>query len=209
MGTDLAREIVDLGLVAGAPELYANAALNLAGNLIALGEPEAAAEQVAAIQEQYDTDDDDWMRWRWSMHLDDISARLALVRGDADGALVRVDAEFARTRRRTAHKIEARALELRGRVLLTMDRRDEAQDSLRQALELASRIEHPPVIWRALSLLGEAANRSDQRDVAQQHFAAIRKLVSGTAPSIPREELRSEFRGLGDRLVSDPLAAYR
>ena len=209
MGTDLAQEIVDLGLVAGAPELYANAALNLAGNLIALGEPEAAAEQVAAIQEQYDTDDDDWMRWRWSMHLDDMSARLALARGDADGALVRVDAELARTRQRTAHKIEARALELRGRVLLTMDRRDEARDSLRQALELATRIEHPPVIWRALSLLGEAANRSDQRDVAQQHFAAIRKLVSSTAPSIPREELRSEFRGLGERLLNDPLAAYR
>ena len=38
---------------------------------------------------------------------------------------------------------------------------------------------------------------------------ALRDLVESKASSIPRAELRSEFRGLIDRLVSDPLAAYR
>jgi len=209
MGTDLAREMVELGLVAGAPELYANAAINLAGNLIALGEPDAAADQLAAIQEQLDTDDDPWMQWRWSMHLQDAGARLALFRGDADLALVQVDEELAGTRRRTVRKIEARALELRGRILLTMDRRSEAETSLREALELSTRIEHPPVAWRALSLLGEIARRNGEADTAEQHIGVLRKLVDSKSPSIPRDELRSEFRGLVDRQVSDPLAAYR
>ncbi len=44
MATDLARQMVEMGLVPGAPELYANAAINLAGNLIALGDIDAAAD---------------------------------------------------------------------------------------------------------------------------------------------------------------------
>ena len=209
MGTDLAREIVDLGLVAGAPELYANAAINLAGNLIALGEPNAAAEQLAAIHEQYAADQDPWMRWRWAMHLQDMSARLELVRGNAEAALTWVTGEIAGARQRPVPKIEARALELSGRILLTMDRRDEAEASLRQALDVTTRIQHPSVAWRSLSLLGEIARRGGHDDAAQQHFAAARQLVESKAPGVPREELRSEFRSLADRLVSDPLGAYR
>jgi tetratricopeptide (TPR) repeat protein len=209
MGTDMAREIVDLGLAAGAPELYANAAINLAGNLIGLGEPAAAAEQLAAIQEQHDSDDDPWMRWRWSLHLHDMTARLALLRGDADAALASVDSEIAGTRGRTIRKIEARALELRGRILLTMDQRSEAETMLRQSLEIATRIEHPPVAWRSLSLLGEIARRNGRDDTAQQRFGELRKLVESKAPSIPSDGLRSEFKGLADKLVSDPLRAYR
>jgi len=100
MGTEIAQEMVKLGLVAGAPELYANAAINLAGNLTALGEINAAAEQLAAIQEQHDTDDDPWMRWRWSLHLHDGLARVDLARGDAERALDRADAEIAGARKR-------------------------------------------------------------------------------------------------------------
>jgi class 3 adenylate cyclase/tetratricopeptide (TPR) repeat protein len=209
MGTNLAREMVDLDLVAGAPELYANAAINLAGNLIALGEPAAAQEQLAAIEEQLETDDDPWMKWRWSLHLLDTTARLALSRGDAETALAKVETELLGTRQRPVLKLEARALELRGRVLLTMDRRDEAVASLSEALELARRIEHPPVAWRALSLLGEVADRNGLNDAQAQCFAELRRLAGSKASSIPRDELRSEFRGLIDRLISDPMGSYR
>jgi tetratricopeptide (TPR) repeat protein len=209
MGTEIAREMVELGLVAGAPELYANAAINLAGNLTALGELDAAAEQLAAIQEQYDTDKDPWMRWRWSLHLQDALARVDLARGDAERALDRVDAEIAGARERFAQKIEARGLELRGRILVFMDRREEAENSLREALTIATRIEHPPVAWRALSLMGEVARRQGNSKHAERHFSDVRTLVENTASSIERDELRSGFRGMAERLVADPLAAYR
>jgi tetratricopeptide (TPR) repeat protein len=209
MGTDLAREIVELGLVAGAPELYANAAINLAGNLTALGKPEAASDQLAAIQQQYDTNEDPWMRWRWSLHLLDALARVDLVRGEPETALARIDQEIDGARRMTIRKLEARALELRGRALVSMDRREEAEESLGAALELATQIEHPPVAWRALSLLGEIARRRGEAELAERHFSEVRKLVESKSASIPRDELRSEFREMGNRLVIDPLAAYR
>jgi tetratricopeptide (TPR) repeat protein len=209
MGTEIAREMVKLGLVAGAPELYANAAINLAGNLTALGELDAAAEQLAAIQEQHDTDDDPWMRWRWALHLQDGLARVDLARGDAERALDRVEAEIVEARERSAQKIEARALELRGRILVFMDRREEAENSLREALAITTRIEHPPVAWRALSLMGEITRRRGNRELAERHFGELRSLVESTASSIERDELRSGFRKMAERLTADPLAAYR
>jgi class 3 adenylate cyclase len=209
MGTEIAREMVKLGLVAGAPELYANAAINLAGNLTALGEIEAAADQLAAIQEQYDTDEDPWMRWRWSLHLQDALARVDLARGDAERALDRADAEIGGARERVARKVEARALELRGRILIFMDRREEAATSLREAYETSMRIEHPPVVWRALSLMGELARRQGDSELAERHFSEVRSLVENKASSIECDQLRSELRGMGERLITDPLAAYR
>jgi tetratricopeptide (TPR) repeat protein len=209
MGTEIAREMVKLGLVAGAPELYANAAINLAGNLTALGELDAAAEQLAAIQEQHDTDADPWMRWRWSLHLQDALARVDLARGDAERALGRVDAEIVGARERTARKIEARGLELRGRTLVFMDRREEAENSLREALVITTNIEHPPIAWRALSLMGEIARRRGDRELADRHFHEVRTLIEIKSASIERDELRGEFRSLGERLIADPLAAYR
>jgi class 3 adenylate cyclase/tetratricopeptide (TPR) repeat protein len=48
--TVLAREMVEMGLVPGAPELYANAAINLAGNHIAAGDLDGALEHLDPIR---------------------------------------------------------------------------------------------------------------------------------------------------------------
>ncbi len=209
MGTEMAREMVELGLVAGAPELYANAAINLAGSLTALGEIEAAAEQLAAVEEQRDTDEDPWMRWRWSLHLQHALARVDLARADAERALERADAEIAGARVRFAQKLEARGLELRGRILVYMDRREEAERALREASAIATRIEHPPVAWRALSLLGEIARRRGDRELADRRFGEVSALVKSKTALLERDELRSGLRAMGERLIDDPLAAYR
>ncbi|MFV1977932.1 MAG: hypothetical protein ACC649_01135, partial [Myxococcota bacterium] len=81
--------------------------------------------------------------------------------------------------------------------------------ALREAHQTATRIEHPPVAWRALSLMGEVARRQSNSKDAERHFSDVRTLVENTASSIERDELRSGFRGMAERLVADPLAAYR
>jgi tetratricopeptide (TPR) repeat protein len=209
MGTDLAREMIELGLVPGAPELYANAAVNLAGNLTALGDPDGASEQLAPIQAQLDSDDDPWMRWRYSLHLLHGLARLQLLRGEPENALAAADEELAGARRCATRKIEARAQELRGRALLLLDRRQEAEAALRDALDVAGRIEYPPVLWRALSLSGELARRAGDTAEAERRFARARSLVEAKALAVPEPDLRGEFRALGERLASDPLGAHR
>ena len=185
LGTELAREAVDLGLIAGAPELYANAAINLAGNLIALGDLDGAAEQLARIQTQYETDTDPWMSWRWSVHLLDAQARLALAQGDLERALGVAQRELDVANRAKAQKLIARAHELKGRLHLLLDDRDAASEALETALAISHRIEHPSVAWRARSLLAELADRAGDADGARRHRAAIAKQSKTSSRTCP------------------------
>ncbi len=207
--TEMAREAVDLGLVAGAPELYANGAINLAGNWIALGRFDEAEQQLAPIQQQYDTDPDPWMRWRWSTHLFHHQARLALARGEPERALVYAEREASAALATTASKLVCRAHEMLGRIRLTMEAPEEAELELRTALTVAESIGHPSVIWRSRSLMAEIARREGNDAEAQRHRQLLMASFEKLAPGIAEADLRSEFLELGDRFVRDPLAAYR
>jgi tetratricopeptide (TPR) repeat protein len=207
--TVLAREMVDLELVAGAPEIHANAAINLACNQIALGDADGAQELLEPIAADLGRPGDPWQRWRYSMHLIDAFARLALVRGEPEQAFELTGRELDAARRHLSAKIEARALELRARALVTMDRRNEADEALGAALQLARRIAYPPVVWRSLSLRAELARRSGEKGRAERHAREARGVVEKLSPSLPEPELQREFRGLGQQLAVDPLGAYR
>ena len=56
-------------------------------------------------------------------------ARVELARGDLDRALVLCDEQIERAKPHFAPKLDARGLELRGHVLLAMDRREEAAEA--------------------------------------------------------------------------------
>ena len=209
LATEGARELVELDLVAGAPELYANAALNLAGNLSTLGETGAAAEQLARIEAQLEASEDPWMEWRYALHLDDAMARLHLVRGELDRGLERAERGLDGAARSDCAKLEARAQETRGRLLVAMDRREDAEAALQQALDLALTIEHPPVVWRSLSLLAEVARRRGQADETERWQAETLAMIERSQQQLPDRELQVGLRDLGHLLITDPLAAHR
>jgi tetratricopeptide (TPR) repeat protein len=201
--------MVELDLVAGAPELHANAAINLANNCTALGDTEGALEHLARIQATLDQPGDPWLRWRYALHLKDALARVALVLGEPERALMLADEELEGARSHGLPKLMARALELRGRALVAMDLREESERGLREALDLAHQIGYPPVVWRALSILAELARRSGERVDAERRAEQARSLADSLSQSLPEEDLRRELRGLAQRLVDDPLGAYR
>ena len=136
-------------------------------------------------------------------------ARALLARGDPDRADRLASEEVDGARRQHSKKLEARALELRGRALLTLDRREEAQRVLGDALTLARGIGYPPVVWRSLSLQAELARRSGDESAAERLASESSGLVTRLAGSLPETSLRDEFGALAERLVCDPLAAYR
>jgi tetratricopeptide (TPR) repeat protein len=203
----LAGEMVSLELVPGAPELYANASANLAGNRVALGDLDGALEQLEPIRADLDRDGDPWMRWRYSLHVLDGLARVDVARGAPERALELIEQELEGARSSRSQKLEARALELRGRAWVTMDSRDEAEEALRGALQVARQIEYPPVVWRSLSLLAELARRSGRTSQGDRDATEARRLVEHLSRSLPGAELQQEFGGLGERLVTDPVGA--
>ena len=120
-----------------------------------------------------------------------------------------VRALWVGARRYSVQKVEARAQELRGRALLLLDRREEAEAALRDALDVAARIEYPAVLWRALSLSGELARRTGDTAEAERRFGRARSLVEEKALTVPsRTCARSSGRsGSGwSRIRSAPIA---
>jgi class 3 adenylate cyclase len=170
-------------------EITGNGEINLALNHLSLGETDRALEYLQPIHEGLEQRDS-FMRWRYTLHLLDALAQVALARREPERALEFVDEELRRVRSHRAQKIEARALELRGRVLLALDSRDEAEEAVSASIETANRISYPPVVWRGLGLLAEVAHRRGERKAFEQHEARRRALVERLASSLPDDDLR-------------------
>ncbi len=209
LSTELARTMVEEERVAAAPELYANGAINLAGNRLELGDVDGAERALEPILDQIRSDDDPWMRWRYSLHLLDARARIALARGELDDTLLLTRQEIEGARRSRSRKLLARALELRGRALLTADRLDESEAALNEAAELSDEIRYPPTRWRSSAMLAELARRRSDDTTARFLATRTRSLASQFAQGLPTRELQHGLSSLGERLATAPLAAQR
>jgi tetratricopeptide (TPR) repeat protein len=203
---ELADEMLELDLVAGTEEIRCNASINLAGNRIAEGDPDAADALLESVRREWAEGEDPWMRWRWSIHLEHVEARLALVRGDPQRALGHVGREVEAARRQGAPKLVARGLELRGRACLVMDDRDGAEKALREALREAQAIGYPPAAWRAKALLAELARRTGDGAAAERADAEVARSVETAAATLDDDALRGRLRGLGRDLAKNLLA---
>lgn len=208
-GTRIAAEMIELGYVPGAPELHANAAINLAGDRIALGQLDDALEVLEPIREHLERQGDPWMRWRYSLHFKHALARWNLARREPEAALALVEEEIVGALHHGARKIEARGLEFKVRVLLHLEKHAEARELLTEVLRVGREIEYPPVVWRGLSLQGELARRAGDREAADRAWQQSRSLVERLAAELEDDTIRVRFGALGETLALDPLGAYR
>jgi tetratricopeptide (TPR) repeat protein len=206
---EIAAELSRLEFMTSAPEIHANAAINLANSYTALGDCERALQHLEPVCEAITGPTDPWAKWRWSLHAFDAQARLAMATGRPEQALTPLEAELAGARLQRARKIEARALELRARMFVFMDDRDAAEITLRDALQVAEEIQYPPVLWRADSLLAEIARRRGDRTEARRRESAVRRRVADLSRAIDDAEIAAQFQRMGEALIADPLRAYR
>jgi class 3 adenylate cyclase len=183
VATRLAREVGD-------PEIIANSEINLALNHLAAGELDDAAGYVERLQARLAAPSDPWMRWRWSLHVEDAAGRLALARRDPASALAAAGRELEAARRLEARKLEVRAQNLEAAALLALERLDEAEPAIAGALEVARAIEYPAGEWRALRLLAEAARRRGQQDARAEAEHRIATRVDALAAALPDDDLR-------------------
>ncbi len=179
----LAREIGD-------PEILANADINLAANHFALGDRERALELLEPIEAALARPGDPWMRWRYALHVLQGRGEIELASGAPDGALTCAEAQIQGARRHRVPKVEARALTLRGAALLALERRDEAEASLRAGVALAERIGYLRGAWCAYGLLAEHARRGGRADAAGALAAQARAAVERAAASLADADLR-------------------
>jgi len=190
----VAREIGDA-------EIIANAEINLSLNHLALGEPVQAHEGLEAIAAA-PPPEFPFMRWRYSMHLDDALGRVALARGEPAAALAHAEREIEAALRHAAPKLETRALALRVQALAALERRDEALASTGDLLAIAERIGYARASWQGLSLAAELERRAGRSERAGTCEARRVQVVDALARSLPDAELR---RGLLASAAKPPL----
>ncbi len=176
-----------LALEQGDSEIIANSQINLVLNHIVAGELDEAATILESLTTRAS---DPWMRWRWSLHIDDAAGRLALARRDPERALACAERELVAARGIDARKLEVRAQNLRARALVALERLDDADVALAGALETAAAIVYPAGEWRALRLRAEVARRRGRgaEVAAAEHHIAER--VAALAATLPDDELR-------------------
>jgi tetratricopeptide (TPR) repeat protein len=190
----IAREVGDA-------EIIANAEINLALNQLALGATEQAQAGLAAVGAM-PTPEFPFMRWRYSLHLEDALGRVALARGEPADALARAEREREAARRHRAPKLEARALILRVQALAALERREEALASAGELLEIAERIGYARARWQGLALAAELERRAGRSERAGRCEAERARAVDAIARSLTDAELR---RGLLAAAAAPPL----
>src|SRR5262249_39175878 len=189
------QDAAQLASQLGDAEIVANAAINLAGNHLARGTlelAEAALDPVLSAP----TPAFPFMRWRYTIHLEDAQGRLALARGRPEQALLYAERELGAARRHSAAKLEARALELRARALAAQERRGEALVAVAEQLALSSRIGYARGRWIGLGLAGDVERREGGRSRAEAHAAERARVLDALARSLADSELRQSLRSL-------------
>ena len=99
-----------------------------------------------------------------------------------------------------AQKLIARGHELQGRIQTSMDARADAAAALDAALDIATRIDHPSVVWRARGLRAELARRNGEAGVRERELATARQLIEALAPGVPDGSPGADFLRLTESL---------
>jgi tetratricopeptide (TPR) repeat protein len=183
-------QAAQLGYEVGDPEIIANAEANLAIDCVAVGELEGATYYVDRLRRQLAESDDPWMRWRWSLHVDNAEGRVALARRDPMAALALADVQLAGAVRLQAQKIAVRANLLRSEALLTLERRDDAEAAAAAALASSEAIRYPAGRWRAIKLCAAIADHNGRGAAASAARMQLDATVAALAATLPSDDLR-------------------
>jgi len=177
----------------GDPEIIANSEINLAWNRLAAGDADGAESLVVPVRADLDRSTDPWMRWRFSLHVLDVEARIAMARGDFDAGIRLAEQQIAGAAKHEAPKIEARAATLRASLLLSMDRRGEVREALRTAAAVAERIRYGRGSVEILRLVADTHRRDGERDEADEAVARARSILTRSAGSLTDDNLRRKL----------------
>jgi tetratricopeptide (TPR) repeat protein len=181
------------------PEVGANARLNAADALIALGRWEEADDEYERVESfvRTATGHDRRMIWRYAQHLHANRGTLYLRRGDRTSAATCASACLDLAERSDSRKYIAAARRLGALVRLASGEMTAAHAEIDAALTLARAVGNPPQLWRTLAAAAEiraAAGDGAGADAARAEKAdVIARVVEGLDPAAART-LREAFR---------------
>ena len=195
---DRARELnqraAEGGRQRGDHETFANAELNLGDIALLRGDLSLASEYLEGVLRLVrDSSTNEWMRWRYSIHLFASLAELALARGNLDGARGHTDDCLERATRTRSRKYLVKGWRLRGELALARRHWDDAEQALRQALEVAQSIDNPTQLWKTHVALGRLGAERQRPDLVRHAWQAARSAIDRLRENLRHPRLRATF----------------
>ena len=199
--TELNRESQELGHRIKNQNVEVSALINVGYDHFHLGEVEKALAVLEDSLVRVEKSAFGAHRWRWAMHLATYLAEVLLALGRPEQALLQADKALLGARATGSLKYVGKAHLLRGRIALAGGDGANGESELREALDVARRIEYPNLIWPAAHGLAIALASQAERDRAArgkgdeaQTVAALGvETIRSIADRAPEAALRETF----------------
>ncbi|OGL15066.1 MAG: hypothetical protein A3G97_01425 [Candidatus Rokubacteria bacterium RIFCSPLOWO2_12_FULL_69_21] len=199
--TELDRESQELGHRIKNQNVEVSALINIGYDHFHLGETDKALAVLRDSLVRVEKSAFGAHTWRWAMHLAAYLAEVLLALGRPEQALAQADKSLLGARATGSLKYAGKAHLLRGRIALVGGDRASGEIELREALDIARRIEYPNLVWPAAHGLAVAlAARAERERAARSkgdEAQTVAALAAGTIRSIadraPEAALRETF----------------
>ena len=199
--TELDRESQELGHRIKNQNVEVSALINIGYDHFHLGETDKALAVLRDSLVRVEKSAFGAHTWRWAMHLAAYLAEVLLALGRPEQALAQADKALLGARATGSLKYAGKAHLLRGRIALVGGDRASGETELREALDIARRIEYPNLVWPAAHGLAVAlAARAERERAARSkgdEAQTVAALAAGTIRSIadraPEAALRETF----------------
>lgn len=191
--TEYNREAAEIGRRAKNANVEVSSLINLSLDELNLGDPRRALALMEETQERVEKFAFGAHRWRWSLHLSVYLSEALIATGEPTRALEQADKALGQARGTGSLKYQAKALSLRGQILLGAGSRDDARHELAEALALAQRIGYPTLTWQTAHLLALADSGAGRTEEAASSARLAADILDQIVGRLPDAALRRTF----------------
>jgi tetratricopeptide (TPR) repeat protein len=191
--TEYNREAAEIGRQAKNANVEVSSLINLSLDELNLGDPRRALALMEETQERVEKFAFGAHRWRWSNHLSAYLSEALLAIDERDRALEQADKALRQARATASLKYQAKALALRGQILLQSGQPADAGRELADALTLTRRIGYPTLTWQAAHLLALAQTATGEMEQAVIAARLATDTLDQIVSRLPDAALRRTF----------------
>jgi tetratricopeptide (TPR) repeat protein len=174
------EEAIALGERAAFPGSQVSGKIDLVYSDVALGEVGRAEASLPALQTAAEATKG-WHQWLWITRIARANAEVALAAGRHEEALELAVRAIVVAERYRRLKYTATSRLVLGRALREVGRAPEAVEALRQALQEAERLKHPPTLWCAAAALAGSLYAAGDDAGAEEAWGRARAEIDAFA----------------------------
>jgi tetratricopeptide (TPR) repeat protein len=185
-GVDLSQRLED-------PECEIFSLLNLVGDHIGLGDYYKAMYYLDDVQKKREMRGYKAREWRYAMHVSRYMSELSLLKGDYVKAMEYAEDTLNQGQNTTAKKYIAMGWKLKGDVLITTEKNEEAAECFEKAQDFADQMGYPPLMWKTRFSLGQIYNQLDKYEAAKESLTKASAIIERMASNVSDTEVKETF----------------